>query len=157
MKKIFAIALALVMVLSMASAFAFCKTGDYAWDCATDVCNFGKAKVEVVPYVATNACDGKGVEYVESTCAGAVYGQKVFYAIKLTVPADINAEWFAKATLTVEEKGLKNSTFDALAASHGVLGAIETYKDFGEKEMVWYVYNNESGTSSSWFVKNAAD
>ena len=157
MKKIFAIALALVMVLSMASAFAFCASGTYDWACATDVCNFGKAKVEVVPYVVANACDGKAIEYVQSDCAAAVYGQKIFYAIKLTVPADINAEWFANATLAVKEEGLVDATFDAMVANHPVLGAIESYKDFGEKEMVWYVYNVEGDGLATWFVKNAAD
>ena len=59
MKKIFAIALALVMVLSMASAFASAcvQAPTLDWYCATATChNCGKATVEVIPYVKVNDC-----------------------------------------------------------------------------------------------------
>ena len=74
MKKIFAIALALVMVLSMASAFAaYCDT-TWDWSCATNVINCGKATIEVIPYVrSTTACAGES-EFVQSSCAAAVPG-----------------------------------------------------------------------------------
>ena len=60
MKKIFAIALALVMVLSMASAFAAatlpgtCSFG--SWDCTTYANKCGVAKAEVVLFVKGNNC-----------------------------------------------------------------------------------------------------
>ena len=135
MKKIFAIALALVMVLSMASAFAFCPAGTYDWACATDVCNFGKATVEVVPYVVANACDGKAVEYVESTCAAAVFNQKVYYAIKFTIPADINDEWFSKAEFEVELTGLTGTE----GTWKGLQKAVKGDENYGKKELTYYL------------------
>jgi len=100
MKKIFAIALALVMVLSMASAFAtYCNWG--AWECdseATIKC--GKATVEVVPYVrSATAC---GSEFVANDCAAAIVGENVYFAVKLTVDADINKDWWDAMTLTIK-------------------------------------------------------
>jgi len=137
MKKIFAIALALVMVLSMASAFAaFCVTPD--WSCAADVCNLGKATVEVVPYVVANDCDGKSASYVQSDCAAAVYGQKVYFAVKMNVPADINTEWFDKSALDVKFTGL-NPT-DVLDLT-GYIATIKAHKDFGKKALTFYLAN----------------
>ena len=94
MKKIFAIALALVMVLSMASAFASaCVTGPFSWDCATTNTYCGKAKVEVVPFVKVNEACG-GFTYQVSECASAVNSEKVYYGLKLTVDANPDADWF---------------------------------------------------------------
>jgi len=94
MKKIFAIALALVMVLSMASAFASqCVTGPFDWSCATSTTNCGKAKVEVVPFVKVNNACG-GFDYQVSECASAVNSEKIYYGLKLTVDAYPDAEWF---------------------------------------------------------------
>ncbi|MDD6045533.1 MAG: hypothetical protein PUC76_07835 [Clostridia bacterium] len=102
MKKIFAIALALVMVLSMASAFASaCSVGPFDWTCATKNNNCGKVKVEVVPYVKVNA-DCNDVDYVANTCAGAVKGEKVYFTMKLTVDAHVDAEWFHHSALKVD-------------------------------------------------------
>ena len=97
MKKIFAIALALVMVLSMASAFAtYCNWG--AWDCATTSIKCGKATVEVVPYVRANtAC---GFEFAANNCAAAVVNENVYFAVKVTVDADVNEDWYKAATLS---------------------------------------------------------
>jgi hypothetical protein len=92
MKKIFAIALALVMVLSMASAFALtnCTTGNFSWSCPVDKC--GKGKVEVIPYVRTNGCGGS--DWLANTCAAAVTGENVYFAVKLTVEANANQLWW---------------------------------------------------------------
>jgi len=141
MKKIFAIALALVMVLSMASAFAMtCGTID--WACATTTYNCGTATVEVVPYVVANDCDGKGATYVESNCAAAVFGEKVYYAVKINVPADINDEWFAAAELEVELTGLTGVEIDW----DGVGAAIKTAAGdkFADKALTYYL----SGTNA---------
>ena len=89
MKKIFAIALALVMVLSMASAFAFVGTcGKYEWTCDTAKC--GVAKAEVVQFVANNTID----MYEESTCAAVVVGRALNWGIKVTFDKDVNPQWF---------------------------------------------------------------
>lgn len=106
MKKIFAIALALVMVLSMASAFASaCVTGPFNW--SATAANCGKGKVEVVPFVKVN--DGCG-NYVwqENNCAAAINSENVYYAVKLTVEPKADMEWWNKATLKVELKGLQS-------------------------------------------------
>ena len=104
MKKIFAIALALVMVLSMASAFAssWCRT-DFDWNCATAVCDNGTGSVELIPYVKGNDC-GKGNLFTVSKCAGAVNGDNIYFAIKLTVDANPNKEWWDAAKLDFSSK-----------------------------------------------------
>ena len=119
MKKIFAIALAVVMVLSMASAFAAnCVTP--SWDCAEDVCALGKGKVEVIPYVKGNGCNGTGNTWAVNTCAGAVYGDLVYFAIKVTVDENPNTEWWADAAMKFELKGLSEFKFGGYAM-HGSL------------------------------------
>ena len=108
MKRIFAIALALVMVLSMASAFASeCNVGPYDWSCSTSTTNCAKATVEVIPYVTTNAACNE-LSYVESDCAAAINGENVYFAIKLTVPEDIDREWIDDAKLVLTIKGMKS-------------------------------------------------
>ena len=104
MKKIFAIALALVMVLSMASAFAssWCRT-DFDWNCATAVCDNGTGSVELIPYVKGNDF-GKGNLFTVSKCAGAVNGDNIYFAIKLTVDANPNKEWWDAAKLDFSSK-----------------------------------------------------
>ena len=117
MKKIFAIALALVMVLSMASAFAFVGTcGDYAYTCPTVGC--GVAKAEVVQFVANNTVD----KYEESTCAGVVANQDIFYGVKVTFDADVNQQWYAHANtkLKVETANITGAT------ASGDLGKLQT-------------------------------
>ena len=109
MKKIFAIALALVMVLSMASAFAACPTIN--WACDTSVCTDGKGTVEVVPYVKGNACGGNS--WTANTCAGAINNDYVYAAIKVTVEANPNLDWWEAAKLEVKVKGAYDNTFGA--------------------------------------------
>ena len=107
MKKIFAIALALVMVLSMASAFAFVGTcGDYAYTCPTVGC--GVAKAEVVQFVANNTVD----KYEESTCAGVVAGQDIFYGVKVIFDKDVNEQWYnhADTRLNISRTNTKNDS-----------------------------------------------
>ncbi len=106
MKKIFAIALAVVMVLSMASAFALsqCATWGTDWSCVADDVWCGKGKVEVVPYVKVNtSC---GIEYQVSDCATAIKTEKVYFAIKLTVDAYPDPAWWEEAVLDMETTGL---------------------------------------------------
>lgn len=107
MKKIFAIALALVMVLSMASAFAFVGTcGKYEWTCDTAKC--GVAKAEVVQFVANNTID----RYEESTCAAVVVGRALNYGVKVTFDKDVNPQWFyhKNTKLVIETSGMKGAT-----------------------------------------------
>ena len=106
MKKIFAIALALVMVLSMASAFAFVGTcGKYEWTC--DIAKCGVAKAEVVQFVANNTID----RYEESTCAAVVVGRALNYGVKVTFDKDVNPQWFyhKNTKLVIETSGMKGA------------------------------------------------
>ncbi|MBR7149963.1 MAG: hypothetical protein IKD01_02975, partial [Oscillospiraceae bacterium] len=106
MKKIFAIALAVVMVLSMASAFAYstCATWNPAWNCPTDDVYCGQGKVEVIPYVKVNtAC---GWEYQVSDCASAIRSGEVYFAVRLTVDAFPDAGWWSQAWIDFETDGL---------------------------------------------------
>ena len=135
MKKIFAIALALVMVLSMASAFALndCFSG-FDWTCSTNT-NCGKGKIEVVPYVKVNACDG--VDWQVSTCATAINTENVYFAIKLTVDANTDPAWFNNANIKVTGKGVKMPADLAPWATAGAYWAgVETDKD---EEVVYYL------------------
>jgi len=109
MKKIFAIALALVMVFSMASAFALsaCDTRAFAWGCLVEDTYCGKAVIEVVPFAHVNdACDKDA--YVANECAAAILDENVYFGFKLTVDAYPDAEWFASAYIDVKAAGIDN-------------------------------------------------
>ena len=134
MKKIFAIALALVMVLSMASAFASYCTAGFDWTCATSDNYCGKATVEVVPYVATNAaCDD--VSFVESDCAAAINGENVHYALRLTVAEDIDPEWWAEVDVKLTVKGM---TTDIDKKLKDIDLTLPKYADDSEDGWVFY-------------------
>ena len=91
MKKIFAIALAVVMVLSMASAFALSDCyANFAWPCDPDVMYCGRGSVEIVPVVKVNNGCG-GYDYQINTCAGAVADDEIYFALKLNVDANPDA------------------------------------------------------------------
>lgn len=110
MKKIFAIALALVMVLSMTSAFAFYCDG-INWNCTTNSINCNKATVDIVEMARTaSAC---GFDFAQNSCAAAMPGERVYFAIKVTIPEDINPEWQAKTSLMVKATGtdIGNTSF----------------------------------------------
>jgi len=107
MKKIFAIALALVMVLSMASAFAAVGNCGISWTypCTTYSVNCGVAKAEVVKFVRQNGCNWEFVE--NNACAGVVVGERVYYGVKVTFDKDVNKDWFdndaTKLVVTVKD------------------------------------------------------
>ena len=120
MKKIFAIALALVMVLSMASAFATLQC-DPKWDWAgtTYTYDCGTAQIFVDEYVRANtAC---GYDLVANSCAAAIEGERVYYVVRLVVPENINEDWYSKAI----EKGLKVS-FTNLASDLQLTTKLDT-------------------------------
>ena len=133
MKKIFAIALALVMVLSMASAFASYCTAGFDWTCASKSTYCGQGKVEVVPFVKVNNACG-GYDWEISSCAGAVASENIYWAVKLTVDANPDMEWWNEAKLTVKAKETnyadKTWTFSKKADKVGI--------DFEEDETVVY-------------------
>lgn len=96
MKKIFAIALALVMVLSMASAFATLQCDpQWTWDDSACTYDCGTAQIFVDEYVrAKTAC---GYELVANGCAAALEGERVYYVVRLVVPENINEDWYKAA------------------------------------------------------------
>ena len=122
MKKIFAIALALVMVLSMASAFASYCTAGFDWTCATTDTNCGTATVEVVPYVKTNAaCNGSA--FVQSDCAAVVKGEKVYFGVKVVFDENVNKQWY-------EDNGTNlDITFSKLVTADGGTTAVADRTD----------------------------
>ena len=158
MKKIFAIALALVMVLSMASAFASqCNVGPYDWSCSTSVSKCGKATVEVIPYVKANdAC--AGVKYVPSTCAGAVNTDEVYYVVKLSVDANPDKEWFDAATFSLTAKGIANTAGSKTAytytAAKGSFPGVAFTGDNAASAQVYYL--NYSAGWTRYDVDNEA-
>lgn len=136
MKKIFAIALALVMVLSMASAFAAatlpgsCSWG--SWDCPTTTVKCGIAKAEVVQYTLTNNCYER--YEISKNCPAVVIGIPVFYAIKVTFEENVNQDWFndENTKLVVTTKDLKadrNTTNNGLGVDDAKLSAFVSYDD----------------------------
>jgi len=141
MKKIFAIALAAVMVLSMASAFAVsdCAVWGTNWPCTVDDNDFcGKAVVEVVPLVKVNtAC---GWEYQVNECAGAVRSTNVYFALKLTVDAYPDPAWFDAAVLEVEYSDNLTAVGTAAEAPEAFAGVDMEAK----KEAVYYLLNDNT-------------
>ena len=106
MKKFVAIVIALVMVLSMTSAFALseCATWGTNWDCIADSTWCGKGAVEIVPLVKVNtSC---GWEYQVSDCATAIRSTDVWFAVKLTVEAYPDPDWWNEAVVDFETAGL---------------------------------------------------
>ena len=165
MKKIFAIALALVMVLSMASAFASqCVTGPFDWSCTTKTTNCAKATVEVIPYVTTNSACNE-VSYVESDCAAAINGENVYFAIKFTVPADIDREWMDISKLSLSVKGMDSVNgkkaldgdkfVDGFKGEEQLTAAkIDALLNEDKSEDGWvyyYVINDSTDLTKKWF------
>ncbi|MDD5910006.1 MAG: hypothetical protein PUC54_07010 [Clostridiales bacterium] len=150
MKKIFAIALALVMVLSMASAFASaCVTGPFDWACATTTNKCGKATVEVVPYVTTNAACNE-LSYVQSSCAAAINGENVYYALKITIDKDVDPEWFATATFKYSIAGMqKNVEKTALPMATDIEVIKAAYPDDSKDGWVFYAVL-KNGAFDKW-------
>ena len=151
MKKIFAIALALVMVLSMASAFAAaimpgtCSFG--AWDCTSYVSKCGVAKAEVVLFVKGNNCYET---YTESNCAGVVKGEHLFYGVKVTFDKDVNKQWFnhenTKLKITYKDIAAQYGQTNAKADKELFLSNIgKTYDDVKNGGVFWVKFNNRTG------------
>ena len=149
MKKIFAIALALVMVLSMASAFASaCVTGPFDWSCATTTNKCGKAKFEVIPYVTTNAACNE-LSYVQSNCAAAINGENVYYALKLTIDKDVDPEWWATVKLYYSIAGMTKNK-EKTAVANVELDMNKYPEDTSKNGWVYYLTLNADGTQKAW-------
>ena len=142
MKKIFAIALALVMVFSMASAFALsaCDTRVYAWGCPVDNTYCGTAKVEVVPYVHVNA-DCNGDEFVVNSCAGAVAEENLYFAVKLTVDAYPYKAWFDAGYVEFKTAGIAGADYKY---EDGKDVTFDTIDFDADEEEVYYLLNDGS-------------
>ena len=137
MKKIFAIALALVMVLSMASAFATLQCDpQWTWDDTTCTYDCGTAQIFVDEYVrAKTAC---GYELVANGCAAALEGERVYYVVRLVVPENINEDWYKtaiknslKLTFTNLNSDLKLTSKKHLDTLYFGLPSWNTVKDGG--------------------------
>lgn len=148
MKKIFAIALALVMVLSMASAFAAanvpgtCSWG--SWDCPTTTIKCGIAKAEVVLFVKGNNCYET---YTESNCAGVVKGEHLFYGVKVTFEENVNEQWFnhANTKLNITYKDIAPAylgTNNKNQISRNLNGMGKAYSDVKKGGVFWVKFNN---------------
>lgn len=159
MKKIFAIALALVMVLSMASAFAAatlpgsCSWG--SWDCPTTTVKCGIAKAEVVQYTLTNNCYER--YEISKNCPAVVTGIPVFYAIKVTFEENVNQNWFehenTKLVVTTKDlKADKNTTNNGLGVDNAKLSAFVSYDDV-KKGGTFYMAT--AGVTAHKLVKEA--
>ena len=99
MKKIFAIAMAAVMALTMTSAFA-------AFNWTNPVINrTGKATVEVIPYAKVSDGAG-GFVWKRSPSAKAVSSENVYFAVKLTVAPNPDPKWLEHASVALEAMGL---------------------------------------------------
>ena len=126
MKKIFAIALAVVMVLSIASvasAFTWTKPAD-----STTADNFGYS-IDVIKFTRSTGALGSS-SFNADEAATAVNGADVYYAIKLVVsnPSDsIKAQAKVDVQVTALE-GALNVTADINKLGNGVyyFGAIDT-------------------------------
>ena len=148
MKKIFAIALALVMVLSMASAFAAatlpgtCSFG--SWDCTTYTTKCGVAKAEVVLFVKGNNCYET---FTESNCAGVVKGEHLFYGVKVTFDKDVNAQWFdhnnTKLEITYKDiASAYQGTTNKGTVSRNLNGMGKGYNDVKNGGVFWVKFQN---------------
>ena len=144
MKKIFAIALALVMVLSMASAFAaanipgVCGT-TWDWSCTSYTAKCGVAKAEVVLFTKGNNCYDR---YTASDCAGVVIGEHLFWGVKIVFDADVNEQWFnhANTKLTFSYKDINNAYGTSGTAVGGgslVLSRYANYSDVKKGGTFW--------------------
>ena len=141
MKKIFAIALALVMVFSMASAFALndCFSG-FDWSCATKVTNCGKAKVEVVPYVKVN--NGCGwFDWQVNDCATAIVSENVYFAVRLTIDANVDKAWLDAADVTLDLGDGLFGTATGFNADFNVDGEFDDEAKTSLKDFVPYPEN----------------
>ena len=166
MKKIFAIALALVMVLSMASAFAAatmpgtCSFG--SWDCTTYTSKCGVAKAEVVLFVKGNNCYDT---YSASNCAGVVKGEHLFYGVKVTFDKDVNKQWFNHnmTTLYITYTDMNNgySTNPDLGPAKAKIsewiGDIVNYDDVKNGGTFWFDFINKKLVKEDDFNDNCVD
>ena len=111
MKKLFAIATAFVMTLTMTSALAAFNWTNPA------VNRTGKATVEVIPYVKTPDGSG-GFTWTVSKYAAAVSSENIYFAVKLTVAPNPDPKWLSQAAVELEAAGLTsawvNDSYDAI-------------------------------------------
>ena len=153
MKKIFAIALALVMVLSMASAFAMTCNTNYDWSCATTTYTCGKIKFEVVPFVRSSTACANESDFIQSSCAAAVVGERVYYGIKMTVDKDLDKEWYN----SIKEITVKQTNLAAVengAEEKSWKFTMPTFADVdndGKGGVYWHV----AGTTAGAWTKDA--
>ena len=157
MKKIFAIALALVMVLSMASAFAAATlpgTCDWGtWDCTTYTSRCGVAHAEVVKFIRTNDCD----PFVESDCAAVVKGERVYFGVKVVFDENVNEQWYNHAAtnldITFSKLVDKAGTTVADLNNYSIQVAGKDYKAVSGKTY-WFAF---AGTAAGTLVEEFSD
>lgn len=137
MKKLFAIATAAVMTLTMTSAFA-------AFNWTTPVVNrTGKATVEVIPYV--KASDGAGgFVWKTSAAAAAVSSENIYFAVKLTVAPNPDPRWLENASVALEAAGLTSAWSNSDYAAIPLTGVDAD----ASSQTVYYLTRGSAGSNA---------
>ena len=133
-KWVLTLALVMVMLINALPAAAL-EPVENEWDWT---CYGGNAEINVIAYA--KSLNG----FVENDCVSGIVGEKVFYAIRLTVPSDANKQWYE----TMAESGIKVE-YTNLSEEYGQPAA-EAIEYFVPPE--W----EDAKGGTEWYLKNTA-